>query len=64
MDGLVWRLERDSVKHIATFPAMGHAQANKTQRKFVSVATTASELRNIRLWPRVKEVATASSLSL
>ena len=57
-------MERDSVKHIATFPAMGHAQANKTQRKFVSVATTASELRNIRLWRRVKEVATPSSLSL
>jgi len=36
VDGLVWRVGVDSVKHKATFPALGYVQASKTQRKFVT----------------------------
>jgi len=35
VDGLVWRVGGDGVKHIVTFPALGYVQASKTQRKYI-----------------------------
>lgn len=40
VDGLVWRLTRDNLRHVATFPALGYVQASKTSRKFVSGSPT------------------------
>merc|ERR1712029_90381 len=40
VDGLVWRLTRDNLRHVATFPALGYVQASKTCRKFVSGSPT------------------------
>ena len=40
VDGLVWRLSRDQMDHVATFPALGYVQASKTCRKFVSGSPT------------------------
>ena len=36
VDGLVWSLEEDGLKHVATFPALGYVQASKTARKFLA----------------------------
>ena len=35
VDGLVWSLEEDGVRHVATFPALGYVQASKTSRKYL-----------------------------
>ena len=68
VDGLVWSIEEDGVKHVATFPALGYVQASKTSRKFLSAPPSCSysvicdNSRHLYLYRQPRQLAAETEL--